>query len=315
MRWIEDAWNTRDLPRPVVATIGNYDGVHRGQLAILDALVERARELGLPAAVITFEPHPLTIVAPDRAPRRLVSVTQKKDLLEATGVDFVLEIVFDTAFAETSAETFVREYLVERVGARDIFVGSRFGFGQGQKGDLALLRDLGDELGFGAHGVPEVQHLDGPISSSRIREAVAEGDIQSAEEMLARPFALRGRIVEGERRGRGLGWPTINLMPEQEVIPARGVYISEVLLGDESETRPAVSNVGVRPTVSAGKDLVVESHILNFSADVYGVEAEVAFLRRLRAERAFESVEALSNQIQQDVERAREFFAVRADNG
>jgi len=315
MRWIEDAWNARDLPRPVTATIGNYDGVHRGQGAILEALVERGRELDVPAAVVTFEPHPLTLLAPARAPNRLVSVAQKKELLEVSGVDLVLEVTFDRSFSETSAEFFVRRFLCERLGVRDVFVGSDFQFGRGKEGDISMLRDLGLELGFGAHGVPEVQHSEAPISSSRIREAVATGDIQSAEEMLGRPFALRGRIVTGERRGRGLGWPTINLMPEQEVIPARGVYISEVRLAGESRPRPAVSNVGVRPTVSAGRDLVVESHILNFSADVYGMEAEVAFLRRLRAERAFESVEALSNQIQQDVERAQEFFAERADNG
>lgn len=315
MRWIEDAWRYHDLPRPIAATIGNYDGVHRGQRAILDALVERGRQAGLATAVITFEPHPLTVVDPERAPRRLVSTAQKRTRLEAAGVDFVLEITFDAAFAATTAESFVREFLVGKLGAREVFVGSRFGFGRGQEGDISLLRGLGEELGFVAHGVPEVQHEDEPISSSRIRSAVAEGDIRTAKEMLGRPFALRGRIVAGERRGRGLGWPTINLMPEQEVIPARGVYISQVRLGDEAEVRPAVTNVGVRPTVSAGKDLVVESHILNFSADVYGTVAEVAFLRRLRAERAFESVEALSNQIQKDVEHAQEFFAARAGTG
>jgi len=315
MQWIEDAWNAVDLPRPVVATIGNYDGVHRGQRTILDALVERGRELGLPATVITFEPHPLTIIAPERAPRRLLSVTQKRALLAAAGVECVLEVAFDAAFARTAAETFVRDFLVEKLGVREVFVGSSFRFGRGQSGDLALLRGLGGELGFKALGMSEEVYADAPISSSRIRQAVADGEIESAEQMLGRPFALRGRIVRGERRGRGLGWPTINLMPEQEVIPARGVYVSDVRLGDELEALPAVSNVGVRPTVSAGTDLVVESHILNFSADVYGMDAEVTFLRRLRAERAFESVEALSNQIQQDVERARQFFAECADNG
>jgi riboflavin kinase/FMN adenylyltransferase len=286
--------------------------VHRGQQAILRTLVSRAGELGLLALVITFEPHPLAIVAPQRAPQRLASRSQKRELLAAAGVDVVLEISFDAAFSQTAAEEFVRGFLVARLGVREVVVGTRFGFGRGQEGDLALLARLGEELGFVACGVPEVKHEGLPVSSSRIRAAVAEGDLRAAGDMLGRPFALRGRIVHGERRGRGLGWPTINLMPEQEVIPARGVYVSEVRLDGDSEARPAVTNVGVRPTVSAGIDLVVESHILDFSRDVYDVEADVAFLQRLRDERAFESVEALSRQIQHDVGRAREFFAQRA---
>jgi len=308
MRWVEDAWRVADLPRPVVATIGNYDGIHRGQLAILEKVVRRAAELSLPAAVITFEPHPLTVVAPQRAPRRLVSRAQKRRLLADVGVDAVLEITFDEGIAATPAEVFVREFLVSRLEVREVVVGSAFGFGRSQEGDLALLRRLGADLGFVAHGVAEVLYLERPVSSSRIRAAVAAGEVEPAREMLGRHFALRGRIVHGERRGRGLGWPTINLMPEQEVIPAKGVYVSQVRFAGESEILPAVTNVGVRPTLSTGKDLVVETHILDFSADVYGMDAEVAFLKRLRDERAFESVEALSNQIQHDVESAREYF-------
>jgi riboflavin kinase/FMN adenylyltransferase len=312
MEWIEDAWGAKDLPSPAAATIGNYDGVHRGQQAILAVLVERARELGLSAAVITFEPHPLTVVAPERAPRRLASRAQKRDLLAAAGIDAVLEIRFSAEFSETRAEEFVRRFLVGRLDAREVVVGRQFGFGRRQEGDLALLGELGAKLGFLARGVPEVSYLESPISSSRIRAAVAAGDLEAAGDMLGRPFALRGRIVHGERRGRGLGWPTINLMPEQEVIPARGVYVTEVQLIGESGLRPAVTNVGVRPTVSEGRDLVVESHILDFGRDVYGMEAEVAFIKRLRDEQAFESVEALSRQIQHDVGRARQFFAERA---
>lgn len=310
MNWIDDAWRHEELPRPVVATIGNYDGVHRGQRSILDALTQCKTRLGVPAAVVTFAPHPLRIVAPERAPRRLASSRQKAELLAAAGVDHVLEVRFDEAFSRMAADRFVRQFLVDRLAVRALFVGSRFVFGRDQEGDLALLQRLGGELGFEAHGVPEVMFDEAPISSSRIRRAVAAGEIDAAAHMLGRAFAMRGTIVHGERRGRGLGWPTINLMPDKDqVIPDRGVYVASVRLGGESRARPAVTNVGVRPTVSAGKDLLVESHILDFSADVYGMEAEVAFLRRLRAERAFESVEALSTQINHDVEQARQYFA------
>lgn len=316
MQWYEEAWRQRrGLPRPVVATIGNYDGVHRGQQAILARLAERARACALPAVVITFEPHPLTVVAPERAPPRLLSHDQKRSLLETASVDAVIEVTFDSEFAATSAERFVREFLYETLAVREVVVGSRFTFGAGQAGDLEVLERLGRELGFAAWGVPEVEYEGAPISSSRIRSAVRIGDIEAAADMLGRVFALRGTIARGERRGRGLGWPTINLIPNQEVIPPRGVYVSQVGIAKEPVARQAVTNVGVRPTVTAGTDLVIESHILDFSADVYGEEAEVSFIEHLRDERTFESIEDLTEQIRLDVRRAREFFARRPDKG
>jgi riboflavin kinase/FMN adenylyltransferase len=315
MQWFEDAWKRRDLPRPVVATIGNYDGVHRGQSAILERLVERARALDLPAVVITFEPHPLNVVAPDRAPGRLLSHGQKERLVAQAGIDAVLEIRFTDAFAATSAESFVRDFLHGSLDVHEILVGSRFAFGRGQEGNIELLERLGVELGFSSRGVSEVEYDGAAISSSRIRRAVREGQVTEAREMLGRVFALRGTIVHGERRGRGLGWPTINLAPQQDVIPARGVYLTEVEFVNDRGPLPSVTNVGVRPTVSAGRTTVVEAHILEFSSDVYGLEVEIGFLDRLRDEKAFENVEALSHQISQDVKQAREFFACRPDVG
>lgn len=315
MDWLEDAWQRSDLPRPVVTTIGNYDGIHLGQQAILRRVVERARSLGVPAAVVTFNPHPLTVVAPERAPRRLYAPAQKRRGLAAADIDVVLEIRFDASVAETPAEDFVRDFLHRRLGVLEVHVGSRFVFGRRQEGDLELLRRLGGELGFAAHGAAEVAFDGAPISSSRIRRAVSEGAVVDARSMLGRPFALRGTIVHGERRGSGLGFPTINLAPEQDLIPARGVYVSEVRFAGQPRQLPAVTNVGVRPTVTAGIDTVVESHILNFASDVYGETVELGFLRRLRDERAFDSVEELRNQIQLDVERARRHFDARSDLG
>ena len=315
MQWFEDAWERRDLPRSVVATIGNYDGVHRGQSTILTELTRRARALALPAVVITFQPHPLSVLAPERAPGRLLARGQKERLLAEAGLDAVLEVRFTEAFAATPAEAFVRDFLHETLDVREILVGSRFAFGRGQSGDIELLERLGAELGFSARGVAEVDYEGAAISSSRIRRAVAEGRLSEAGAMLGRAFALRGRIVRGERRGHGLGWPTINLAPQQDVIPARGVYVSEVEFVKEAGRLRSVTNVGVRPTVSAGRTTVVETHILDFSEDVYDLEVEVAFLSRLRDEKTFENVEVLSQQIRQDVERAREYFARRPDAG
>jgi riboflavin kinase/FMN adenylyltransferase len=217
--------------------------------------------------------------------------------------------------AATPAEDFVRDFLHRRLGVLEVLVGSRFAFGRDQAGDLDLLRRLGEELGFAAHGVPEVMHGDAPISSSRIRRAVRDGRVREASEMLGRAFALRGTIVRGERRGSGLGFPTINLAPEQDLIPARGVYVSEVRFAGQPHALPAVTNVGVRPTVTAGTETVVESHILGFARDVYGETVELGFLERLRDEQAFDGVEALRNQIQHDVEQTRRYFAARSETG
>ncbi len=312
MEVFEDALSRRDLPRELAATIGNYDGVHRGQQATLERVVAAAADGGLASAVITFDPHPLAVLAPNEAPRRLTSRDQKIALLEASGVDAMIEVRFDRDFAATRAETFVRDFLVGRLAVRRLWVGRRFTFGWRKQGDLELLRRLGESLGFEAAGQPEIEHGGAPISSSRIRRAVAAGDVREAAAMLGRPFALHGTIVEGQRRGRGLGWPTINLEPEQNAIPARGVYVSEVRFDGESEWRGSVTNIGVRPTVTAGVDEVVESHLLDFSREVYGMRAEVAFVDRLRDERTFPDVDALVHQITQDVEAARRFFA--ADN-
>jgi riboflavin kinase / FMN adenylyltransferase len=315
MQWFEDAWMRSDLPRPAVATIGNYDGVHRGQQEILNRIVERARTLDAPATVVTFDPHPLTVVAPDRAPRRLDAPAQKRAALERAGVDAVLEVRFDRRVAETTAEDFVRGFLHERLGVLEVHVGSRFAFGRGQQGDLDLLRRLGRDLGFEAHGVPEVGYDGAPISSSRIRNSIIGGAVEEARAMLGRAFALRGRIVPGARRGSGMGFPTINLAPEQDLIPARGVYVSEVRFAGQSKVLPAVTNVGVRPTLTPGVEVMVESHILDFSGDVYGETVELGFLERLRDELAFDGVEALKEQIQRDVQRARSYFRHRSDMG
>ncbi len=315
MKVFDDAWNRGELPPGAVATIGNYDGVHRGQRAILDKVVERSRKLGVPAAVVTFEPHPAKVLSPEWAPRCLTTPAQKIDLLADSAIDLALVVHFDAELARLPARAFVEQFLHQRLDLREIYVGSRFVFGYGRAGDLALLQRLGNDTGHGAHpawGMDEVMAGGTPISSTRIREAVATGEVEVAESLLGRPYELVGTVVHGAGLGRELGWPTINLDTENELIPAHGVYVTVVRL-EEDDRRVrylrSVANVGVRPTVHRDSTTTVECHLLDYSGDLYGKPVAVEFLQRLRGERAFPSLEALRAQIERDVATARAHFA------
>jgi riboflavin kinase/FMN adenylyltransferase len=261
---------------------------------------------------VTFDPHPLAVLDPGRRPARLTTRQQKAQLLAAQGIDDVLEIRFTRAFAETSAGDFVRDFLRERLRAREVYVGSRFVFGHGREGDLAALAAAGAKHGLIAVGVPELLEDGAPVSSSRVRAAVAAGEVDRAASLLGRPFDIVGTIVRGAERGAALGWPTINLATENELLPLSGVYASLVRFPATGELREAVSNIGRRPTFAGGEgNIVVESHILDFAGNVYGERVELAFLTRLRPERAFPSPAELAGQIERDVQAARELFARR----
>jgi riboflavin kinase/FMN adenylyltransferase len=309
MQVIHDAIHAADLPRGVIATIGNYDGIHRGQRSVLDLVKARAQATGLPAAVVTFEPHPLTVIHPEVAVRRLTTQQQKETLLDQAAIDFVLVVRFTPEFAKMPARTFVRDFLWGALEAREIYVGSRFAFGHRREGDLSLLRQMGETYGFSAFAVDEVTHLGEPISSTRIRDLLLEGDAGLARELLGRPYAITGLVARGDRMGKRLGWPTINLAPDNDLVPYDGVYASRVYFPSFPATFDAVTNIGTRPTVYENYQRVVESHILDFNADVYGETVELRFYKRLRDERTFPSMMDLSAQIGRDVETAREFFA------
>ena len=306
---VQDAWDSTDLPRGVVATIGNFDGIHRGQRAILDQAVGRARELGAPAAVVTFDPHPLKVLRPREAPPLLATPAQKERLVEAAGIDVLVVLAFDAELASRPAEEFVRRFLVARLGVRELLVGEGFRFGRRREGDVAMLRRLGESHGFSCAPVEEVEWQGERLSSTRIRAALLEGRVEDATAMLGRPYELTGDVLRGDRMGQKLGWPTINLRPANELIPRDGVYASRVEIEGLPGVFDAATNIGTRPTVYENFHRVVESHILDFRSDVYGRQVRLRLHKRLRDERIFPSIMDLSAQIGRDVETTREFFA------
>lgn len=305
---VQDALNASDLPQGVVATIGNYDGLHLGQRAVLRQVVERARALEAPAVVITFDPHPLSVLRPESEPPRLTTGEQKRRLLAELGVDVLLVVRFDRELAGMPAETFVRRFLHQGLDLEELYVGSDFAFGRDREGNLELLAELGEELGFRAEALPKVAHQGQRISSTRIREEVLHGRVERVTEMLGRPYAITGVVVQGDRMGQRIGWPTINLETQNPLIPADGVYACQVSFPAFPAVFDGATNIGTRPTVYENYRRVVECHILDFSSDVYGHEVELSFHKRLREEKMFPSVMDLAAQIGRDVEAAREYF-------
>jgi riboflavin kinase/FMN adenylyltransferase len=302
----------RPFLRAPVATIGNFDGLHRGHRAILDRVLERARATGGTSLVITFEPHPLAVLAPDRAPRMIVTRRQKLALLEAAGIDAVLVMTFDAALAAVGAADFVAGHLSARLGVREAYVGANFNFGRGREGDADTLVRLCDAHGIIAARVDEVRFLGSPVSSSRIRRAIAAGEVELARELLGRPFALEGTVTHGAGRGAALGIPTANLDVANDLVPQDGVYVTEARL--DGRGLPSVTNIGTRPTFRDQR-FTVETHLLDTAPDLYGRPIEIAFLARLRQELRFDSPQALVEQIRRDIERARAYFSERGPSG
>jgi riboflavin kinase/FMN adenylyltransferase len=299
-----------ELPRGGVVTIGNFDGLHRGQRALVDHVVRRAGESSSAAVVLTFDPHPLAVLAPEREPARLTSDRQRRELLAAAGVDLLWLLPFTAELAAWPPERFVRELLVERLAAREVAVGSAFRFGRDRAGDVDLLARLGGELGFAVTGLAEQADAAGTVSSTRIRRAVAAGDVEDAARLLGRPYAVDGTVVHGDRRGRTIGWPTANVAPAEGrlLLPANGVYAAKLTLLGENRTVAGVANLGTRPTRGGDGGVTLEVHLFDFSAEIYGEPVEVELHRRLRAERRFPDFEALREQIARDAAEAREYF-------
>jgi riboflavin kinase / FMN adenylyltransferase len=291
-------------------TIGAYDGVHLGHQALLAELRVRASDAGLASVVVTFDRHPATVVRPDSAPKLLCDLDQKLELLGAAGVDRTLVLTFDEERANETAEDFVDDILVDALGARLVVVGEDFHFGHGRKGNVALLRDMGSEAGFDVDGVSLAADRAGeaePVSSTRIRRLVADGRVEDAAVLLGRLHQVRGTVVAGDRRGgTELGFPTANVdVPLSICLPGAGTYAGWYERPDGSGHVAAIS-VGRRPTFyRESGPLLVEAHILDFEGDLYGEEAKVSFQARLHDDIAFESPEALVEQIGRDVAATR----------
>lgn len=308
MQVIEDAWQHEEFPRPTVATVGNFDGIHRGQRAVIEKVRERAEATAQRSVVVTFEPHPLSILRPERPLQRLTTPEQKRELIRRLEVDLLAIIHFTPNFAATSASDFVEQFLHRKLAVSELWVGSRFAFGHRREGDLGLLRRLAAERGFQARGIDELCSRREIISSTRIRQAIRDGEVGRAAELLGRCYAVSGTVVRGDGRGKTQGWPTINLEPDHDLLPADGVYASRVWLPRHRLAAAAVANVGRRPTFPDGDRRVVEAHLFDFELEVYGERVELGFAERLRGERRFPSVERLVAQIALDAEKAREYL-------
>jgi riboflavin kinase / FMN adenylyltransferase len=287
----------------VVLTLGNFDGVHLGHRAIVRAVVERARAEGGTAVALTFVPHPVAVLAPERAPVILQPLRDRLRVLREMGIAVTVVQRFTRAFASLTPDAFVRAFLLPHLVLRHVVVGYNVTFGRDRAGSGETLRTLGQELGFGVDVVGPVTVAGEKVSSSRIRRLVLAGDVVGAGRLLGRPFALRGRVVVGDRRGRTLGFPTANLkLPPPGLLPPDGVYA--VAVDGPDGTRPGVLNIGVRPTFG-GRRRTVEVHLLDFAGDVYGRWLTVGLVERLRGEMAFAGPDALRAQIAADVARAR----------
>jgi riboflavin kinase/FMN adenylyltransferase len=303
--------NLRAAHRDCVATIGNFDGVHLGHQAVLAALTERARGLGLPALVITFEPQPMEFFCPQQAPARLTRLREKLEAIERCGIDRVLLIRFDAAFANVEALEFIRGVLVDKLGIRHLYVGDDFRFGRGRTGDFAMLRELGLEEGFGVESLATVSESGDRVSSTRIREALQRGELEHAARCLGRRYRICGRVAHGNKRGRTIGFPTLNVGLLRRSTPLRGVFAVQVL-GLDEHPLAGVANIGNRPTVDGGDRLLLEVHVFEFNDEVYGRHVEVDFVGHIRDEQRFESFEALRAQIAHDVLSAREIHRLDA---
>jgi riboflavin kinase/FMN adenylyltransferase len=294
---------------PVSLAIGVFDGVHLGHQAVIGAALENAAHHGGEAVVVTFDPHPARVIRPEQSPKMLCSVGHKLGIMERLGVRNALVCAFDEAFSRVEARAFVQSIVAACERLAFVSVGFTWRFGHRGSGDIHLLADLGQELGFCVHGVPPVRVGGEVVSSTLIRDAVAAGDFSRASLLLGREYAVAGVVARGEQLGRRIGFPTANVDVSCEQLPPPGVYAVRAFV--DGRARAAVANLGRRPTVSQSAELALEAHLLDFEGDLYGREMEIAFRRKLRDEKKFDGLAELKAQIARDVEAAREVFATR----
>jgi riboflavin kinase/FMN adenylyltransferase len=300
----------RAIPAPgVVATVGTFDGVHRGHWAVLEELAAEGRRRGMPTLLVTFDPHPLRIVRPEFAPRLLSTPAEKVEILAQAPLDYVALLRFTAALAAFTPRQFVEEILLARLGMRHLVIGYDHGFGRGRSGDVDTLREIGSELHFGVDVVGPVESDSGAISSSRVRAALEAGEVRSAAESLGRPYSLSGTVVRGAGAGRRLGFPTANLQVDHadKLIPHEGIYAVRAALRERYAD--GVLHLGPRPTFP-GLAPSIELHLFDFSGDLYGARVRVDFVDRIRDVARFDSARALIRAMERDCEAARLVLSV-----
>ena len=307
MELIRGIQNLRPLHHGCVATIGNFDGVHLGHQAVIGQLAEKGSELNLPTLVMVFEPQPLEVFKGDQAPARLTRFREKLRALARFAVDRLLCIRFSDSFAQMSAESFIQDILVQGLGVKYLVVGDDFRFGAGRKGDFEMLQRAGEEYGFEVANLHSFRIGGERVSSTLIRQALAAGNMENAEKLLGRPYRMCGRVAHGDKIGRTLGIPTANIYLHRKVSPVQGIYVVEVF-GLKGEPLQGVASVGNRPTVGGTKPLL-EVYIFDFNDDIYGKYLNVDFLHKIRDEKKFESLDELKKWIEDDIVKAREWFA------
>ena len=301
-----------DDPRPThwlkpVLALGNFDGLHRGHMSILEQVVRTAGERSASPLLLTFDPHPTRIVRPDKAPPLLMTLGQKLEVIEGTGIEGVAVVRFTREVAGWDPETFVRLVLVDWLRVAEVWVGANFLFGHDRSGDFSKLRQLGARHGFRAEKIDPVRYKEFVVSSSRVRNLILEGRVDEAAALLGRHYFMDGIVVHGLQRGRALGFPTANLDPQNELTPPNGVYATLSTIDDV--VYPSVTNIGVRPTFHQPSATVIETHLLDVDRDLYGARLRVSFIERLRDERTFNSVDELKAHIAADCAHARAFFS------
>ena len=292
------------LVHPVLA-LGNFDGLHRGHLKIIERVKRGAIEHGGTPMAMTFDPHPPRVVRPDKAPPLLMTKAQRLEALHGAGIMCVAVVRFTPELSRWDPETFVRSVLVDWLRVSEVWVGANFLFGQGRSGNFSTLRALGQQLGFRADKIDPVRYKDFVVSSTRVRRLISEARVDEAGALLGHPYYIDGTIVEGRRRGREIGFPTANLTTENELLPPHGVYATTLTI--EGTVWPGLTNIGLRPTFGETEP-TIETHVLGYQGDLYGKRVRLGFVLRLRDERRFEDVDALRAQIDADQRRAVRLF-------
>ena len=300
-----DAARPSWLVSPVLA-LGNFDGLHRGHLKIIERVKRGAAEHGGTPMAMTFDPHPPRVVRPDKAPPLLMTLEQRLEALDREGIHAIAVVRFTRELSQWDPEMFVRTVLVDWLHVSEVWVGANFLFGHDRSGNFSLLRTLGQRYGFRAEKIDPVRYKEFVVSSTRIRRLVAEGRVDEAGALLGHAYVLAGVIVEGKRRGRELGFPTANLQTENELIPPHGVYATTLTV--DGVVRAAITNIGVNPTFGDGQSTSIETYVLRYNSELYGRRVQLGFVQRLRDERRFDDVDGLRAQIEADCRRAERLF-------